>query len=157
MPTKSLARPFRNSGMRYIPKKKKPELNIQLRVCRYLRQNYPDVIFHSDYAANADLSKNQQKINSALQSRHKFPDIIIPAASRGYVGLVLELKNDGTTVILKIGPNKGKLTTDEHIRGQAVTLRKMAADGWYANFTIGYQQTINVIDWYFQREQQELF
>lgn len=152
-----LARPYRNAGVRYIPKKKKTELAIQVRVCNYLRKNYPHVVFHSDYGANADLSEHQKKINKSLQSRYKFPDLTIFAASRGFCGLALELKKEGTAIVLKIGPNKGKLTTDEHVRLQAVTLRKLKEAGWYANFAIGYEQSIKFIDWYFENEQQSLF
>lgn len=132
-------------------------MDIQLRVCAYLRKNYPSVVFHSDFAANADLSEHQKKMNKALQSRDKFPDLTIFAARRGFCGLALEIKNDGTTVILKIGPNKGQLTTNEHIQAQAITLRKLKEAGWWANFSIGYAQTIKIIDWYFGNEQQELF
>lgn len=60
-------------------------------------------------------------------------------------------------MILKIGPNKGKLTKNEHIREQARTLRKLNDDGWYANFAIGYDEAVKMIDWYFQNEQQSLF
>jgi hypothetical protein len=162
--TNTLARPFRNSGLRYTPKRSKPELAIQLRLCTYLRKNYPTAIFHSDYAANADLSKNQQKINSALQSRHKFPDLIIfargrinPKTGQPYIGLAIELKNDGSTVILKVGPNKGKLTSNEHIREQAKTLRTLNEQGWYANFAIGYTNAQKLIDWYFRNESASLF
>lgn len=152
-----LARPFRNSGVAYIPKKNKVELGIQVRVCNYLRKNYPHVVFHSDYAANADLSEHQKKVNKSLQSYYKFPDIVILEPSRGFVGMAIELKSPGTSVVLKVGPNKGKLTTNEHIRQQAVTLRRLNKHGWWANFLIGYDQTIKTIDWYFEREQQELF
>lgn len=152
-----LARPYRNSGVAYIPKNRKTELDMHVRVCNYLRKNYPHVVFHSDYAAGLDLTESQAKKNKSLQSRYKFPDLTIFAKSRGYAGLALELKKDGTTVILKIGPDKGKLTKNPHIREQAVTLRKLAAEGWFANFSIGYQQTIKIIDWYFENEQQSLF
>lgn len=153
-------RVFRNSGLRYIPRKKTPELDMQKRVCNYLRKNYPDVVFHSDFGASADLSEHQAKLNKALQSYDKFPDLTIFKTGRvnettgvRYIGLAIELKKDGTTVILKTGPNKGRLTTNEHIREQAKTLRKLNAEGWYSNFAIGYDQAIRIIDWYFEKPQ----
>lgn len=158
-------RPHRNTGKPYIPKRKKIELDIQIRACSYTRKNYPHVIFHSDYAAGLDLTKHQARVNSSIQSEDKFPDWtcfepskrINPKTGVPYVGLALELKKDGTTVILKIGPDKGKLTKDEHIRAQAATLRKLNNAGWYANFCIGYDQFIKTLDWYFDNEQTSLF
>lgn len=142
----------------YIPKRKSPELDIQRRVCQYLRDNYPGVMFHSDYSAGLGLTENQAKINKSIQFDSGMPDLYIFARSRGYVGLALELKKDGTTVILKIGQNKGRLTSDPHIRKQAGMLKRMSSAGWYGNFAIGYQEAIGIIDWYFERpKNQTLF
>jgi hypothetical protein len=155
--TRDERRPFRNSGVAYRPKHNKVEQHIHLAIASHLRKQYPEVVFHIDFASDADLSAHQRSLNSRLQSRHKFIDVTIFAKSRGYCGLALEVKKDNTTVILKIGPNKGKLTTDPHIREQAKTLRKLIDAGWYANFGIGEKQCLKIIDWYFEREQQELF
>jgi hypothetical protein len=150
-------RPFRNSGVAYRPKHTKVEQRIHLSIASHLRKYYPDVVFHVDFASDADLSEYQRKLNSRLQSKHKFIDVTIFAKSRGYCGLALEVKADNTTVVLKTGPNRGKLTSNEHIREQAKTLRKLIDAGWYANFGIGEKQCLKTIDWYFEREQQELF
>lgn len=158
------ARPFRNSGQAYIPKRKKPELEIQLRLAKYVRKTYPNSIFHSDFGANLDMTEYQAKLNKALQSADKFPDFTVFAPGRvckdtgnRYIGLALELKKDGTTVILKVGKDKGKLTKNEHIRAQAATLRKLNQQGWYANFAIGYEQAKKLVDWYFDNLNAELF
>jgi hypothetical protein len=143
---------------RYVPKRKSPELDIQRRVCAYLRKNYPDVIFHSDYAAGLGLTANQATINKSLQSSDALPDLYIFAPGRinpktgvRYVGLILEVKADGTTVIVKIGENKGRLTSDPHIRKQAAILQRLNEQGWYGNFGVGYQACIDTVDWYFER------
>lgn len=158
------ARPFRNSGKAYIPKIKKVELDIQKRICRHIKKTYPHVIFHSDFGANLDMTEYQAKANKALQSEDKFPDLTIfapgrinPHTGRPYIGLALELKKEGTPVILKIGKDKGRLTKDEHIRAQARTLRKLNDQGWYANFGIGYEQSKKIVDWYFGNENASLF
>lgn len=158
------ARPFRNSGVRYVPKQRKHELEIQKKLCNYVRKTYPHVVFHSDYGANVDLTEYQAKLNKALQSRHKFPDIVFlapgrinPSTNKPYIALAIELKKDGTTVILKIGPNKGKLSTNEHIREQAKTLRVLNKQGWYANFAVGYDAAKQMIDWYFNNENAPIF
>lgn len=136
---------------RYIPKRNSPELAIQRRVCTYLKDNYPDVIFHSDYSAGLHLTQNQAKINKSLQSSAGMPDLYILKPSRGYNGLFIELKADGVTVILKTGKDKGKLTSDLHIRQQAVILRRFNELGYYANFAVGYESAVAIIDWYMDR------
>lgn len=75
-----------------------------------------------------------------------------------YYGLALELKTEGTSVIMKIGPRKGRLSTDKHIQEQAVMLKALIKRGYYANFAVGLDDAIRLIDWYFKRPQTaELF
>jgi hypothetical protein len=152
--------PYKNRTLveRYIPKRKSPELDIQQRVCSYLRKEYPHVLFHSDYSAGLGLTQHQATINKSLQFGSGLPDLYIlhpgrvnPTTGLRYVGLAMELKKDGTTVIIKIGQNKGRLTSDPHIRKQAGMLQRLNAVGWYGNFAIGYQASIDMIDWYFER------
>jgi hypothetical protein len=143
---------------RYVPKRKSPELDLQRRVCSYLNKYYEGVLYHSDYAAGLGLTMNQAAINKSLQSTAGLPDLYIfkhgrinPKTGQPYVALALELKKDGTTVVVKIGQNKGRLTSDPHIRKQAAVLQRLNDDGWYANFAIGYDEAIRIIDWYFER------
>jgi len=147
----------------YIPKRKSTELDLQKRVCKYLRDNYPDVIFHSDFAAGLGLTQHQATLNRSLQSDNGFPDLLIikpgrvsPKTDQPYVGLALELKKDGTPVIIKVGANKGRLTSDPHIQHQARILTKFNDANWYANFAVGYSSSIRIIDWYFNRPQQKM-
>jgi hypothetical protein len=138
---------------RYIPKNNKTELAIHRRVCQYLKVNFPNVIFHSDFAAGLHLTEHQASVNKSIQSGAGFPDITILHPSRGYHGLFIELKADGTPVILRTGQNKGKLTSNPHIRLQASVLRQLNNEGYYANFAVGYNSAIKIIEWYFCRPQ----
>jgi hypothetical protein len=150
---------------RYIPKVQKHEEAIQKDVCKYLRLHYPQVVFRSDYASGLKLTQNQASVHRSLQSSRSWPDLFIykpmKVDGRQYAGLAIELKADGTSVILKIGPRKGKLSTDEHIQEQALMLRELRKCGYYADFAVGYDQAVNIIDWYFGRspvlENQPLF
>lgn len=110
-------------------------------------------MFHSDYSAGLGLTENQAKINASIQSGDKLPDLYIFKASRTYCGMALEIKKGGTPVIIKIGQNKGRLTSDPHIRAQAVALKKLIGEGWYGNFGVGYEECIQLIDWYFEKKQ----
>src|SRR5690242_7416569 len=109
----------------YIPKVKKHEESIQRRVATYLRRWYPDVEFHSDYAAGLKLTENQAKIRKSLNSGRGWPDIFIAYPSRGYHGLFIELKKDGVSIYCKTGPRKGQLVANEQIQIEAEFLDKM--------------------------------
>ncbi len=140
---------------RYIPKNVKHEESLQLQVCQYLRLQYPRVIFRSDFASGLQLTMAQAIKNKRLQSSRSFPDLFIykpmKVDGRQFAGLALELKKEGTSVILKIGPRKGQLTTDPHIQEQALMLKQLRAEGYYAEFAVGIDQSMSIIDYYFGR------
>lgn len=147
---------------RYIPKITKHEETIQKQVCKYLRLQYPHAIFRSDTASGMKLTKYQAITHASMQSGRGWPDLVIyeKSASGKYIGLAIELKADGETVYLKNGPRKGLLTTDKHIQEQALTLQELRKRGFYANFAVGYDQAVAMIDAYFGRatlENAELF
>lgn len=138
---------------RYIPKVTKHEESLQLQVCSYLRLQYPDVIFRSDFASGLHLTESQAAKHKRMQSGRAFPDLFIFESRHGYHGLGIELKKDGTTVIVKIGPRKGKISADQHIQEQYSLLQKLQRKGYYADFAIGYDNAIAIIDWYMEKPQ----
>lgn len=155
----SILKPYYQK-QRYIPKVVKHEESLQRQVCSYLRLHYSHVMFRSDFASGLHLTENQARIHKSLQSGRAWPDLLIYEPSRSYCGLALELKKTGESVVLKIGPRKGKLSTDAHIQEQAAVLKNLQRKGWYANFAVGYDEAVKIIDWYFQKktlENQELF
>jgi hypothetical protein len=149
---------------RYIPKVVKHEENLQRTVCHYLNLQYPRVIYRSDYASGLHLTPNQARIHASMQSGRAFPDLFIyePKFINGvqYCGLAIELKREGTRIILTTGPRKGHLTSDPHIREQYLLLKELKARGYYATFAVGFDQAVATIDWYFGRKKKsnaELF
>jgi hypothetical protein len=137
---------------RYIPKHKKHEESVQRQVCSYLRIQYPHVIFRSDYASGLHLTVNQARIHASLQSGRAWPDLFIyhPMKIEGvqYAGMALELKKDGTTIKLKTGPNKGHLVANPHIQEQYYMLQALQKAGYWADFGIGVDDSIDKIDYY---------
>lgn len=142
---------------RYIPKVQKHEESLQKMVAKYLKLHYPHVLFFSDYAAGAYLSKTQRGVRKAVSSGNGWPDMFIayPATVTGkdglahhYCGLFIELKKDGTAIRVSRGPNKGRLVADQHIREQAAVLIELNRLGYYAVFGVGFDDTIKLIDWY---------
>lgn len=139
------------------------EERIQKQLCHYLKVQYPSVIFRSD-TSSGRWEYNRQQLNKkvSMHSSKAWPDLFIyePRTINGkhYCGLALELKKEGTTVVLKIGPRKGKLSTDPHIQEQAAMLKGLIHKGYYANFAVGIDEATKLIDWYMGKpENAELF
>src|SRR5690349_11525929 len=104
-----LLQPYRPKTRR-IPLNARREENIHLQACTWLRQQFPDVIFRSDYASGLALTPHQSATHRRLQSSRSWPDLFIYAPRRGYYGMAIELKREDTTIIIKKGPKKGQLT-----------------------------------------------
>jgi hypothetical protein len=81
---------------RYVPKVVKHEQSLQLRVCRYLKRNYPQVPFIADFAAGMKMTRNQRMIMMSMRSDDGQPDISVDYSSRGYHRLRIELKKGGS-------------------------------------------------------------
>ncbi len=132
-------------------RKRKPEEAIQLRICNYLKREYPGLDFHSDYSAGLHLTINQAKVRKALNSGRGWADLFIPTPSRGYSGLFLELKRDDTAIYTK----KGRLVADEQIQIEAAFLARMNKLGYLARFAVGYDQALKLIRWYFMEKEDD--
>jgi hypothetical protein len=148
----------------YRPRAIKHEETLQKQICSYLRLQYPNIIFRSDYASGIKLTMNQAVQHKRLQSSRAWPDLFIyepmKRAGKQYAGLALELKKDGTSVILKVGTHKGQLSSNPHIQEQALMLKELTRKGYYADFAVGYDAAVGIIDWYLNNtppENAELF
>ena len=125
------------------PKAKKEE-SLQIMVARYLKLKHPDIIFHSDFSAGCKLTLGQAVRNKKMQCGRKYPDMFIAEPVRGYAGLYLELKKEGT----KVFKADGTLYASEHLRAQNETLQALRTKGYKAVFAIGYDSAIRIIQNY---------
>lgn len=143
---------------RYIPKNKKPEETLQIRVASYLKRHYPSTIFLSD-AAGLFMTIPMAVKWKRMNSDHARPDLLIlaPSADGEYAAMALELKPEGTTIIVTRGPEKGNMTVNAHIREQAYCHTLLRGLGYYADFAVGYDDAITQIDKYFGTENEVLF
>ena len=135
---------------RFIRRNKQAEQSIHKRVCTYLRQEYPHVIFRTD-GGGLKLTKNQAIQYASMQSCSGWPDLFIPHARRGYHGLYLELKKEGTAIYLK--RDNTKLVANLHIQNQAATLKRLNELGYFGRFAVGYDAAVKIIDWYFDKKE----
>lgn len=118
------------------------------RVCSYLKLRHPGVIFRSDFAAGLKLPPAVAIRHAKHQSSRAFPDLVIYEPSHVLYGdyplLAIELKRDG----VKIYRKDGELVADPHIREQAAMLDALRQRGYKAEFSIGYEATIDLLEQY---------
>lgn len=134
----------------------KKEEEIHLRVCDYLRKNYPDVLFRTDFSSGMKMSPWQAAKHKKFQKSRAWPDLFIAESGvvkfkEGHLivnlrknGMFLELKADG----VKLYKKDGTLRKNKHIEEQAEMLEKLRSGNYYAEFAIGYEDAIKQIHEY---------
>ena len=132
---------FERPEKRRRAKNKSSEASIHMRVCQFILENYPDVLFWTDLSGLM-LSVGQAVQIKKLRVGNGVPDLFLPEP-RKYLGLFLELKKEGT----KLTKMDGDYVNDR-IHEQAVMIQKLKDRGYAAFFAIGYQDAINKIDRY---------
>lgn len=129
------------------------ESELQQKVADYLRLQYPNVMFHSDYGSGVKLTARQAAIQKRQNGfRRGWPDLFIaqpvPRCIDGnwnyeYYGLFIELKKDGTRI-----RKKDKTWATDHIAEQAKVLAELADKGYMAGFAVGWEDAKEMIDDY---------
>ena len=134
---------------------KKEEL-LHLKICDYLRKNYPDVLFRTDFSSGMKMSPWQAAKHKKFQKSRAWPDLFI--AESGVVkfkkgNLIVNLRKNGMFLELKADSVKlykkdGTLRKNKHIEEQAEMLEKLRNGNYYAEFAIGYKDAIEQIHEY---------
>lgn len=119
------------------------EETIHKQIVKYLKLQYPNVLFNSDMSG-VKLPIGLAKKVASLRSSRAFPDIFISEPKGQYCGCYIELKADDVKVYKK----DGSLYADEHIKEQYEMLKALNARGYYANFACGFDQAKKIIDKY---------
>ncbi len=114
-------------------------------VCRYIKLQYPDVMFNSDMSGFR-LTQGQAIRAKKMRSTNGYPDIVIYEARGVYFGLFVELKDEG----VKIFKRNGSCST-KHIEQQMDVINRLVRIGYYAYMAAGWDDTINMIDWYMKQ------
>lgn len=138
------------------------EIDLQAQVADYLRLQYPDVIFHSDFGSGIKLSMGQAIKQKRLNGgRRSWPDMFVAKPKLMQTkdgmpfvkhGLFLELKKDGVRILKR----DGSLVADEHIREQAKMLQALERNGYEARFAVGFDQAKQIIDEYIGRKKKDV-
>jgi hypothetical protein len=126
------------------PKRQNRETPLQSSVTKWLKLQYPGLMFFSDFAAGLYLPPVLANIRSMQACDSKFLDLTILRACGGYHGLVLEIKVTTDDLFLK----DGITLKSSHVKEQYQTILKHRADGYYADFGVGFDDITNYINCY---------
>lgn len=140
---------FRKLSARISPKgkKKKKEERIQTQVAKYVKVQYPDVIFNSDIASGMKLPIWIAVLAKSMRSERAQPDMIFLEPKGGYHGLCIEIKKDASQVYKKNGEIKGGKSA-KHIKEQEAVLQRLREKGYKAEFGLGFDDCKKIIDNY---------
>lgn len=132
-----------------VNKKGKKEEGIQIAICNYIKKEYPDVIFTCDLSSGMKLPIWIAAKHKSMRSSRGLPDLFISRTVKShdviiYSGLFIELKKDGNSPFLK----DGSLSKDKHVQEQAAILQRLRFQGYSAEFAVGYEQAVKIIDEY---------
>ena len=125
------------------------ESELQTMVADYLRFQYPDVMFHSDFGSGIKLTPGQaSKQKRQNGGKRAWPDMFIAEPKMQIqhaivYGLFIELKKDGTRLTKRTGE-----WATEHIAEQADVLDRLRFRGYEAQFAVGFDEAKNLIDKY---------
>lgn len=119
-------------------------------LARYLNLKHSDVPYHFDLSGLWTPSHRLRNLYGRLNAR-AWPDLFIakpvydPIAGPEYpyCGLFVELKREGTRLKKKNGE-----WASEHIAEQAAVLNKLADEGYVAQFAVGFDEAVQLIESY---------
>ena len=135
------------------------EAELQQQVADYLRLQYPDVLFHSDFGSGTKLTIGQAIRQKRLNGgKRAWPDMFIAEPKtvkigetkwedidQDYHGLFIELKKEGVRLVKVRKPDEW---ASDHIAEQAETLRALRGRGYMAEFAVGFDEAKKIIDNY---------
>ncbi len=122
---------------------KKEEI-LHLKVCDYLRKNYPDVLFRTDFSSGMKMTPGQAAKHKKFQKGRAWPDLFIAESNNFASGLFLEIKAENVIVFKK----NGEIRRNKHLIEQYKMLKELRKKGYRARFAIGYNQAIFEIQQY---------
>lgn len=124
------------------------ESDLYEQLARYLSLKHPELEgrWHFDLAGVNNPSKYTRALYGRLNKR-AWPDLLIaqPAYFEGtpYHGLFIELKREGTRTLKRNGEY-----ASEHIAEQADMLGALGVQGYIAQFAVGYDEAVSLIEGY---------
>ena len=119
------------------------ENDLHLAICNYIKLQYKGIIFTSENSGLRVFWK-QAKMLKKTRSCAGLPDIWILEPRKGYHGLLLEIKREGTRIYKK----DGDMRKDAHLKEQEEILHQLKQKGYMAEFVVGFDNAKAILDFY---------
>ena len=122
------------------------EKDLQINICRWLKMQYPEVIFTSE-SSGLRLTIGQARSLAKQRSGKGFPDLMIFEPRGDYHGLFIELKREGEKVFRR----DGQIRSDAHLQDQYSVINRLNDKGYLAGFAIGFDEARALITKYMKQ------
>jgi hypothetical protein len=124
---------------------KQSEWSVQLQFCKWIKLQYPNLLFRSDIQSAGKLSPQMQNIKQILDPFKAWPDVQVYLPKGGYIGLHIELKRLNSGTFLK----DGSLSSGKHVQEQAEMHKVLRSLGYRVEFAEGFEEAKRVLESYF--------
>lgn len=111
-------------------------------LCRWLKIQYPKIMFNTDMSG-IRLSMNMAIKAKSLRSNNGFPDLFIIEPRNGFAGLFIELKRTGEKLL-----KKNYEYASPHLKEQAEVHDQLRCRGFKCMFAIGFEEAQMIIENY---------
>lgn len=125
-------------------KKKQSEWSHQLKFCKWLKLQYPNIKFRSDIQSAGKLSGAMQNIKQILDPYKGWPDVAIYHKSGSYCGLYIEMKRENSGTFLK----DGTLSKSKHVQDQAEMHEFLRSIGYKVEIAEGFEEAKRIFEEY---------
>lgn len=119
------------------------EFTLHKQVAEYLRLQYPDMMFLSDFGG-VKLPVGHAKKLKQIRDGRPWPDLFLAEPRGKWHGLFVELKRDDNEVFTKAG----ELRQSAHIMAQNAMLTVLVKRGYCAMFGCGFDDAKEIVDSY---------
>lgn len=121
---------------------KKEEI-LHLKICDWLRKNYPEALFRTDFSSGMKMTPGQAAKHKKFQKSRAWPDLFIAEPRYSFEspkfehfgGLFLEIKAENVVLLKK----DGTLRKNKHIEEQQQMLNWLVDRGYHATFAVGFE------------------
>ena len=120
------------------------EAVLHLQIVKWLKIQWPKIIFRTDFSSGVKMSINQAVRHKSLQMCRAYPDLFLACPMNGKAGLFIELKTDISEVYKKDMTFK----KCPHIAEQAAMIERLRELNYAAFFGIGFTNTVRIINDY---------
>lgn len=119
------------------------EMSEHRALCKYIKYQYPKVVFLSDASGLFKSNPITQSMWKILKSSRGIPDLILLEPMKGFHGMALELKKTNSTITKKDGSWKS-----DHIKEQFNCLQQLRNKGYFATWGLGLMDAKKKVDDY---------